>query len=498
MNRNYFLYQIRSGKLALAFAAIMYVLLCFTPFLSGAEGEGAVHAGLYFGIFMSIALTYVLPVLQFGFVQSRRRSDQVLSLPVSRKELLLTSMASAFLMSFGLWLVSALLLYVLHGTPFLTPLQLTEIIVYGGLVIAEMLCINLAFFLTADNLFDGIVMITAYSLMPVLILMVTNSFLGMMVAGSYGFQIPIAGWLSPVYMNYSNLNELLAGNILQGRTVDFQMTYFILPLVYAVLAVISLRWLFLKRKSERADQLSGGKAAYPLVITIYAASLLIILSFMTVSEGSVSGVILYYLILLLACVVAEFVYRRSISLRPGVLIRFACGTVAALLFSVAAWETQAFSISGSYTLGDEGYLVYSYSTEYENKEDRDNPYWVSFSLRIPMDRISHYEQPVEIMEACRRDAIDAFYERTDGRALPASMSVWNEQRVTEEDGRYGVRDYNGTYFYSCRKLSLAQLETISSYTSVMISGIDDEGNWNDGTLRTWIDEGLTDHVSGLE
>lgn len=493
MNKKYLMYLIRSRKVALSFVAIVYVLLCLMPLFGSMNLASAFSASLLVATMMSAAMTYIFPVLLFSFIHSRRSSDQMLALPMSRKEILLTSLGVSFFFIFGCWLVTALILYVTAGIHAVNVLSFAEMILHAGLFFAEMLCINLALFLTADNLFDGVVMLAAYTLMPVLAGALTFVFTGTVVAGMPAVFGNLGSWLSPVAMNFSNMQALLYE--VAGTTgIEYRVSYFLLPLVYTAAAIISLKPQFLNRKSERADQLSDGKAAYPLVINVYAAACLLMAAFFAVSGESMTVVIVYYLVLLLAYVIAEFVYRRSISFRPSVIIRYFIAVAVSLMIGTAAWKTNGFGMADKYSLGTDGYLVYSYNatvsgndlgTEKTDINDQ-NAVAVSFSLKIPLNRIGFYQEALDIVEALRKEDIALFYSRRKGQYHAGSLSVWNE-RLTDLDSPYAVSDYNPIYSYYSLPMSEENLKKISQYTQVFVSDIKG-ADLNEHTLSEYLEE----------
>lgn len=495
MSKSYLKYQFTSRKFALLFVAVMYLLLCGVPFLEGAEGMNAqlYSSSLAIGMALNVIMVYILPVLLFSFVHKRRSSDQMMALPMSRKQLLATPLLFGFLLTGGCWIVTSLLLYFIFAAGFVNFTLVLAIIGVGLLIISGMLIINTALFLTANNVFDGIVMIAAYTAIPLLAELCYLVFSSTMLAGSDYIRETFTVYLSPVYMGMRNIITMMAGLTYPNILRELNAAYFLVPLVYVAIACFALVPLFIRRKNERADQLSDGKAAYPVIITVYLFVLLTMVSFWTVETQSFVTTIPYYLLLLLAYVIAQFVYRRSISFHPRIFIRYALCVAAGLAAAFIGWQTYGFGIARNYNYGDpDTDIVYSYNVTAEEGdisstnlffEDNDPYVVVNFSLRMPADNLN--EDVMEILEKKRNEAIDDFYART----LPdysANLYINNERYIIEEGhGHYMNDNY---YNYSCRPFTIEELQEIDQYTMVYVGHSDAYGNWVDYTLDEYLNK----------
>ena len=485
MNVNYFKYLFRSRRIPLIFIAVVYAGICTSLAGTGSAEYGFSNAmALNTGIAM--ALTFIVPPILFGFIHSRKNSDKQLALPISRKELLITSLVAGVLYISLCWLVTGIL--VRMAVPFneivIFDLKTILGLLYGILMITEMMIINSLLFLLANNMFDGVVVMVGYTLLPLLINGVIGMFGLCMVAGgpSISDLLELGNYISPLMMNFTNLSSFFDPN-------NFSMTpfYFILPVVYAVVSGIALKKEFIERPSERAEQLSDEPFAYPLLIRLYALCSLQMLTFSSFAYADWS--IVGYLAILLAYVIATFVYRRAIVFHPSIILQYAVGVVLTVGIAAAAWYSHGFGMAENYTLGDNGYIVYNYYV-YADADDLGSgdindgdSVDVSFNLNIPVDRIADCKQVVEIVEDYRKHAIADFYDRSEDYDVIGTLSVYNEFPL--HDKRRETE--NGFYNYTTRPMSVKDLCEISKYTKVTVSVYEDN-DYKEYSLDEYIAE----------
>lgn len=498
MSKSYLKYLFTSRKFALLFIAVMYTLLCAVPFIEGVEGIEAMSfsSSLIIGMAINIVMTFVLPVLLFSFVHKRRSADQMMALPMSRKQLLVTPLLFGFLLTGGCWVFTSLLMYVLFAAGFVSFPLLLGIIGFGLLIIAGMLIINTALYLTANNVFDGIVMIAAYTVVPLLVQVTWILFTATMVAGARFIDGEFARYLSPIFMSMENMTIMVDGLATPSALSELSLVNFLLPLVYVVLACFALVPLFIRRKSERADQLSDGKAAYPLVSMVYLLGLLTMVSFATVANNSLVTTIPYYLLLLLAYVISQFVYRRSISFHAGVFIRYGISLAAGFVVAFAAWTTEGFGLARNYSFGEPGTnLIYNYYID-ADATDISKPMSftsgvvsyasINLEVSIPVNEMDKHQEVQKIMEKKRNEAITAFYERTTEYPT-ASLSVSNSRYVAGDVNSYGYYQTDNYYNYDCTPFTVSELQEIDKYATVYINLCDEEGDWFDYSLDEYLE-----------
>lgn len=483
MNKKYFGYLLKSRKAALIFFFVLYLGICLTPLVNAdsAEKASTFSFTLDVAFVMSTMMTFILPVMMFAFVHRRRSADVYFALPVSRTEHLVTNMVFMFAMAFGYFLVSTLILFIISAGS----VSFAKYLVCAGwtaVVILELLVIHTSIYLFANNIFDGIIMIAAYLFIPLLLYICGNIFVDNMIIGlnSYMFSGRIAASVSPVaagFMVFEGLSDKIytAGS--------FPGLRFVLePLLITVAAGYLLIRNMVNRKSERAEQLSDEFTAYPLIIHLYAFTILIGLASVVFNNGFPDYVILY-LLLTFCYFVATFVYRRKVSVSLKDIGIYAGMIALSLMFAAGCWYTKGFGLAKNYRLDEGKYLRYEYSATVhkedlgipagyviENRnayEDNgvNNYVHVNFGLEIPVDKMDEYREAVNVMENNRQDNIDYLYAHRSNRWHGGWLSVCN---ISRWNGDYYEGVTNRFNYSTVLILSEADLNVIDRYANVTV------------------------------
>lgn len=107
MNMNYFKYLFRSRRIPLIFIAVIYAGICTA--VSSTSNNNGLIIGMETNIVIALILTFIVPPILFRSLHSRRSSDQLLALPMSRKELLVTSLTAGVAYISLCWVITGLL-----------------------------------------------------------------------------------------------------------------------------------------------------------------------------------------------------------------------------------------------------------------------------------------------------------------------------------------------------------------------------------------------------
>ena len=264
MNKSWFRYLFRNYRIPVIFFAVVFFGISAIPLISSGNIHNDYMGSVEVMTVLAGMMTYILPVILFAFVHNRRSSDQLLALPLSRSEQLITNMAFAFTVIFGSFLLTSVLLWLINAIHAVSVTELLVIIGQEAFFTLTLLVIHTFWFLIANNTFDGIVMIGSWTCLPLLFLGVISSFVSNTVAGgNFSDTGGIAMWLSPLAMNIHNLNFALAAS-----DVFYNWGYTAVTAIYAIAACYGLYSQFVKRKSERAGQLSDHPLAYRLIINL--------------------------------------------------------------------------------------------------------------------------------------------------------------------------------------------------------------------------------------
>jgi hypothetical protein len=482
MNKSWFRYLFRNYRIPVIFFTVVFFALSAIPLISSDNIRGDYMGSIEIMTVMACMMTYILPVILFAFVHNRRSSDQLLALPVSRSELLITNMAFAFTVIFGSFLFTSVLLWLINAVHTVHLTELLAIIGQEAFFTFTMLVIHTFWFLIANNTFDGIVMIGSWSFVPLLFLGVISSFVSNTVAGgNFSDSGSVAMWLSPLAMNFHNLNFALA-----DTDVFYNWGYTAVTALYAAAACYGLYSQFVKRKSDRAGQLSTHPLAYRLIINMYAFAILLMICFSAMNSFSVE-MFTMILLLLFIYVVAQFVYRRKIQLTVKILGLFAALTAAALGCAFAAFHTHGFGQAERYTFTDRSYIA----MRYNGSVNADNPTviykgkdvpeaYIYAEVFLPVSEISPDNEIWQIMEKYRKEGIDTFYA-DEPSAATANITYNN----TDSPVSY---IYTNTYSYRLSEgISLEDLITLDSYRHGSVTVTDySDAYGTEYSLSAWL------------
>ncbi len=473
MNKNVFTYLFKSKKILVVFLFIMNLALMLTPYISSMR-TGNYFVSWIIGYVFMFGTCYILPPYLLRFIQSKKATDSYFSLPVSRRELLNTNLLFSALVSYCPFLVGAVISGIIGlAGGHIEIAELFRILFCGLLTVTVLTLVNSLFFSFANTLFDGMVMIAAYTAMPLMIYIVLGVFFETHVAGMSYWSSLLNGvrYLSPAF---------LCGNIVGGGSK--RIVYYIVLAVYAVIAYVLLSREVVDRKAERAEQISDHFFAYPFVIYFYTFAILCMITFFWGNRNFISffkDSIIYYILLLFIFTIANFVYRRKIRFEPKTFVFFAISIILSLLVGLAANKTQGFGFSRMYDHNPKS-VSYVYNgplskEDCEELEIKSEYVSVFVELQIPERLMNEpqYSEAMKIMEDSREKAIEDYYTKSDqDRTNTGYLSI--RDNFTGE-GNYVHYDDSGQYGYTVYEpLSIDQLRVLSKITQVSIYTDDKE------------------------
>lgn len=439
INNNYFKYLLKSNKYLSVFIFLIALLSAF------------VDKGKYLIIGISTLLCFVLPVNVFKFIHDKKAIDTYYSLPLSRKQLLNTSLLYIVLANFVPCAIS-FVVYNFVSSENIEVIKLLYILVLMILSIVTISCFNSLLYSLANNIFDGVAMIAAYSLLPIFILIVVTIFYEVFVCGSSGVNITFIEYISPTYCSIL----LYLKNIYQSPTFSYinEISHIISLVVFLVFSYIVLNKSFIGRKVERANTSSSNFFAYPLVIYLYTFLCLFGISSNYSYSYKTFGhffeeFFVLYLITFAIFVIAHFIYRRKFFISIKMPIFFVIVLVLSLLFCNLARKTNGFSIANSYIKyePDTKYQINSTLSSNEDIEwftskNGDSPDIIFVQIEAYGGSFSLDKKVVDIFEAYRKQAIDEFYTNN---AFPyiTSLNVYDDYYKEELMSNFTHRHYYG-------------------------------------------------------
>lgn len=477
MTKDYFGYLIKSRKTAFLFFFAVYFAAGIAPIVLNSYTGFTECLSICW--FLSVAMTFVLPLFEFSFVHKRKTVDQYFALPVTRKNILISEIMFMLMMAAGYFVVTSLVIYAINGSLNGLP-ELLILEVFSIVSIAILLVIHTAIDLFANNIFDSVIMLLAYTFLFLLIDVTLAFGVSLLSAGGINDEMmSIAILFSPAGMIFTSGIGFIE-SVASAKICHPAIRTVVLPLLYGGIALYSLNKNFIERKAERAEQLSAAFPAYPFVITAYTAGVVFVLSCAMIS-GNGYG-ILYWILLFFIYVAAEFIYLRKIQISRGLIARFLVIAVICYTVSFAGWQTRGFGIADNYNILAGNQLEYSY---YQDVNPDDLSDWVStsansegiesgnfvevsFFIEIPSDQRDRYKEVIQILEKNREKAIDDFYSQPESNVNFGYFSVSNYNVNHNDATLVQSRTYQPYTLFT-----EDELQTISRYTDVTVTAYED-------------------------
>lgn len=348
-NKNYFSYLFKSKMAAWFGLAGIVAVFCVSPYFYTYEEAYIIFKTTInlAGIF-TLLLTFILPIFLFSFIHRKRSCDLTFTLPIKRSEMLFTTITFMLCVCIGVYVCASLMSYIIASfsskISMITYLKSLLNISFSALVL---LTVNTMFYMFANNIIDGIIMLAAYTCIPIAIVATLSIISYKLLISSTAQSINIAMYLSPVAMAYSNhwaiSCDISPSSSLLSDSL-FSWIYIILLIVYFVLAVFALKKHFVNRKVERADQISNNVEAYPFIINFYLACCLVYLAFATL-KGITQLIVIAYVFLFTVYLIALAIYKRKIKFYWKNVGYFMVVALITVGVSRLAFFTKAFGLA---------------------------------------------------------------------------------------------------------------------------------------------------------
>ncbi|MGX8699558.1 MAG: hypothetical protein ACSW8F_06470, partial [bacterium] len=261
MPKKYLMYELRTRRMLfifLFFSELAFMLAPHTIFGSRTE---MLVLGVAIGYALSMGLSVLLPMLSLSFVHKKSSVDAFFALPVSRRDQLFSILAADIGFTVGSFIVNSLLLLLSTGLGNLTLSQYLLGLLTAALTLAALTIVTSLLFLMGNSIFDGVVMVGGYFLLPLAVHLVMVV-LDQNVAGwdpLTDFQVAL--FLSPAY-----LAGMLTFSVFSGEEVEHVLLMGVLLAGYTAAALYGLKVQYLDRETERAENISEKPYAYPFLI----------------------------------------------------------------------------------------------------------------------------------------------------------------------------------------------------------------------------------------
>ena len=434
----YFNNLYKENRLLILFITLISSLLCFSD-----------NSSLLIAL-LTLTMSYVIPMMVFKFIHNSKAVDTYYSLPVSRKALLFTGLIFSLFAVFTPFFVSSVVDNIINEN-----LSLLSFVLYIGIgiiVILTMVCFNTLLYQVANNVFDGIVAILAYSLLPLFIYIVTTIFFEVFVCGYNIYNVELFGYLSPVYTSALLLFRHFDSYDFLFNLKD--LNYLLTLLFYLTISIVLLFKYFPKRKVERANESSSNFFAYPLIIYLYTSLCLFGIScnyqFTSNVANFVKEFVVFYILCFALFVLAHFVYKRKFYFNAKMIVFFVLSIVISLTFCFAAFKTKGFGISEKDNLSD---TYVKYSIEIVSENDKINDYIHEKTNEMIIDKyiwinIETQDKQINdelfsLLKGYKQNAINQFYSKKS--TINSYMNVYDNYVINGDTEGFD-RNYHYNFY----------------------------------------------------
>lgn len=501
MNKNYALYLFKRWKPGWLFYAVMYVMIpAACILLDGSnyylnQGEAvrdSLHTAFAVSAGIAIVSCFILPVFMFSYLHRKRSEDLFLCLPISRAQQIRTEFFIMYAAVMGGFIASALvsLLCGIFTYPGLIHAagQMAALTAHMALFTGVMLLFNSLLYMTANNILDGVVMLGAYTLLPFIMQFVVKVFLQDVTVGSAQFYSStfFERWLSPLYLGTANANILIDPDMIGISDINaWSWISEAVLLAYGILAFILNQRQLVRRKAERAEQLSDSPLAYPFVIHIMLFLGLLLISSSYHQEGFTASFI-FVLVMLCLYAAGSFIYRRRIIIRPRLFIIFAILCLLTGALSEIGWKTKGFGLIYPVNLSADSDVEINYDA-YMSKKDLGDASAPDEYVSVYFDAVMTYDQWQnnkdfqDIFNRHMEESITALYQEKTAYFSSSALAIYNTSTVA--DGSTRMTNYHRYPLPEDHMLTLDELMTVSQFTKVNIATDDGENTY---TLQAYL------------
>lgn len=435
-SKEYFNYLVKSKKFLLIFVLLISVLTALNKY----NELSIIMQG-----FICVLLTYIIPCNVFYHVHDKKAVDTFFSIPISRLSILVTGIIFSVLSTY-IPFVIGFTFYAVSQSIGVVAFVLTLLKI---LVVAFVLVMfNTALYLIGNNVVDGIIMIGAYTFMPLSLLIALSVFGDSYVAGS-SLNTTFVSYLSPIFLSTDLFFDIFNQSIVNVLNIPAL-------LVYICISAYLLYRFYVLRDVERASSPSDKAYSYPLVIYIYVLLMLFIISsnynyyYKNVSSF-VNDFFLIYLMLFIVYVGAHFVYKRKFYLSYKLPVLYILALVITLSFCIFAKNTRGFGLANKYDKNDltGQYILYSWDENSDDKISKAikelgyNQKISYISIQVTLGDSKHNKEisktSLDIIEKYRQLGIETFYNQ--------KHAVNTDLNITSSDNQYYHYRVEGTISY---------------------------------------------------
>ena len=433
MNKKYLLYLFKSKKSLCLVTGLLYVAGYVITFASCGTSEAKSIAGFASSCVILGLLSYVLVPLIYSYVNNKKAVDSYFSLPISRKEAIITSQIFIDLViSVPYLALSVITLLIGLNTGVITSFLAYSVFVLVAVIgVITVVMFETAIFLEANSTFDGIVLMAAYVLIPLLAFLAIDTFQNTFVAGFRPLDVEnILSYLSlPIALIGT---EFMNGEacLVEGTKVVITLSMIICIIWHIVVSVISLKKNYVERKVERAETVSNQFFSYPFVMYFYVFALVFVITLSMYNSFEIEESLILYFIIFVCYMVANFVYRRKIQIKIKDILFFLITVALVFVFSFAANKTKGFGLSYVYNHNPKNIAIdyndyrFDWQTETASEDEIDEiinkkynavlSYNIYVSGCIKEEDMNKASEALKLIEEKRNESIENLYDEKRG------------------------------------------------------------------------------------
>ena len=421
---SYFQYLLKSKKYLWIFVLLVSLFFNFALYDANTISRLIVNSVI------ALILCFIVPCILFSYVHNKKAIDTYYSTNISRKQLLITGLVFSIVLIFLNFAIGSIISFFFDKYPLLIVLPVSL------LGISTLVVFNTFVYLVANNIFDGIVMLGAYTTLPFVIVFVLELFISAFIYGYTYRQLRFVYYSSPSYLFANTIYNLESFKTLSENIASFNISL-IIEIIILVVFVFLLYKSFINRKVERAETASNAFLSYPFIINVYAfLSVFTIFTeyrLQTSARSFIGENIIFFLMIFAMYVIAYYVYKRKFFLDIKIVITYILIFFLSLGIVVVARNTHGFTLADRVVIKDnyayEMYSWLSYPVEDEflkglgidEKEAYKPDTYVGVYIRISGE-ISNKsgkmnEKSLAILEKYRTQAIDNYYSKKDTQEI---------------------------------------------------------------------------------
>ena len=449
MNRQYFEYLNKSKKnLNIILLVINLIFPGLYFIVNFGDGYADAESIIIFALLAVLLETIFLPIIHFNYMNSKSGVDSYFALPISRKEIIVTTLVYIIL--------EVVLTHIIAITPILfieAPYLFngfTGLFSFLGadlLFIIASILIMTAIFFKAYSAADGIIIIIGYIFAPLLIYL---AYFILIVNTTFAVDVAV-GRVGYFFYPFLAINNIVRHFEYFRGEGDYNALFSTMIIIaLAVVAIYSIRHDIKHRKAEYASSISTNFFSYPLIIAVAAISIIFAIIF---SDLNFPIKIMLLAFLFIGYIIINCISRREIKLKAKDFVLFISGIAISFVVLFGSKLTGGFGVETAFRNLD-NLVDYQYTIEIQKDADYKNYFYINLNPGYKVIDLEYIpiinEETVSFIKNLQEDyykaykevALKHYPEISDEYTRP---KISTRARVNYKDLTYVYPDYNIDY-----------------------------------------------------